>query len=54
MIEGIVQVIEVLNLGDWSKTSHGHSNALSQDGAFPNARIAHADIPKLSRMPSIT
>ena len=46
-LEGIVQVIEVLNLGDWTKTPHGHSNALSQNGAFPNARIAHADIPKL-------
>ncbi len=38
---GVNQVIEVLNFGNGPESAQGHSNALAQNGGFPDSGIGN-------------
>ena len=46
-LQGIEEVIEVLNFSDGTETSHRQADSLAGNGAFTNARVRHAQLPKL-------
>ena len=46
-MQGVIEVVQVLDFCNGAKAAHGHANALSQNGAFADARVADANLPKL-------
>ena len=46
-LQGVVEVVEVLDFCNGTQAAHRHAYALPQNGAFADARVADANLPKL-------
>jgi len=45
-LQGVVEVVEVLDFCNGTQAAHRHAYALPQNGAFADARVADANLPK--------
>src|SRR5574340_1744203 len=46
-LEGIQQVIEILDLADRPQAAHGHADGLSENGGLPDPGVGHTPITVL-------